>query len=109
LINAGSSGQELFEVSDLRRLRIYVQVPQTLASKLTVGQDTAFTLPEAPGQVLHARIAAISHALDTGTRTMLVQLQADNPGLAIGAGSYCQVAFHVSATGLACACPQRLW
>jgi RND family efflux transporter MFP subunit len=99
LINAGSSGQELFEVSDLRRLRIYVQVPQTLASKLTVGQDTAFTLPEAPGQVLHARIAAISHALDTGTRTMLVQLQADNPGLAIGAGSYCQVAFHVSATG----------
>lgn len=99
LINAGSAGQELFEVSDLNRLRIYVQVPQTLASKLSVGQAADFTVPEAPGKVLHAHIAAISHALDTATRTMLVQLQADNPGLAIGAGSYCQVSFHTAATG----------
>lgn len=99
LINAGGTGQELFEVSDLSRLRIYVQVPQTLASKLGVGQATDFTVPEAPGKTLHAHIAAISHAFDPNTRTMLVQLQADNPGLAIGAGSYCQVSFKMAATG----------
>jgi RND family efflux transporter MFP subunit len=93
LINAGASGQELFEVADLSRLRIYVQVPQTLASKLKVGEQVDFTLPESPGQTGHATIAAISHALDPSTRTMLVQLQAPNPAGAIDAGAYCTLIF----------------
>jgi len=92
LITAGSNGQELFEVADLRKLRIYVQVPQTLAAKLKVGQQATFTLPEQPGQTLKASVAAISHALDPAARTMLVQLQAANPG-SVGAGAYCQVTF----------------
>jgi len=105
LINAGSTGQELFEVSDLRRLRIYVQVPQALAAKLVAGQDADFTLPESPGQPFKATVAAISHALDPATRTMLVQLQAANPGTAIGAGSYCQVSFHMPSAGNALRVP----
>lgn len=99
LINAGATGQELFEVSDLSRLRIYVQVPQALAARMTVGQGADFTVPETPGKIMKARIAAISHALDPATRTMLVQLQADNPGGAIGAGSYAQISFAMAATG----------
>ena len=99
LINAGSSGQELFEVSDLKRLRIYVQVPQTLAARLVVGQTAQFTLPEAPGQSFKANVAAISHALDPATRTMLIQLQAANPAGSIGAGSYCQVRFDLPQDG----------
>jgi RND family efflux transporter MFP subunit len=99
LINAGATGQELFEVSDLSRLRIYVQVPQAPAARMTVGQGADFTLPEAPGKVIKAHIAAISHALDPATRTMLVQLQADNPRGAIGAGSYAQISFPMAATG----------
>jgi len=31
LINSGGSGQPLFEVSDLHRVRIYVQVPQIVS------------------------------------------------------------------------------
>lgn len=94
LINSGSSGQELFEVSDLSRLRIYVQVPQTLASGLKVGDQADFSLPETPGKSYHATIAAVSHALDAASRTMLIQLQAPNADGAIGAGAYCQVRFH---------------
>ncbi len=105
LINAGSTGQELFEVSDLTKLRIYVQVPQTLAAKLTPGETVDFTLPETPGETRHATIAAVSHALDFNTRTMLVQLQAPNPGGAIGAGAYCKVVFHAAGTGNALRIP----
>jgi RND family efflux transporter MFP subunit len=94
LINAGANGQELFEVSDLSRLRIYVQVPQTLASGLKVGDQADFSLPESPGKSGRATIAAISHALDAASRTMLIQLQAANADGAIGAGAYCQIRFH---------------
>src|SRR5260221_13102183 len=34
LINSGGSGQPLFEVSDLHRVRIYVQVPQSFSAGL---------------------------------------------------------------------------
>lgn len=99
LIDAGSNGKELFEVADLSRLRIYAQVPQVLASRLTAGQSVDFTLPETPGSTNHATITAISHALDPRTRTMLVQLQAPNPAGAIGAGAYCTLSFRESSSG----------
>ena len=51
LINAGSAGQELFEVSDLHRVRIYVQVPQAFSADLRPGlegdlRDAAISGPE---------------------------------------------------------------
>src|SRR6202140_3930107 len=37
LINSGGSGQPLFEVSDLHRVRIFVQVPQSFSAGLAPG------------------------------------------------------------------------
>ena len=105
LIDAGSNGKELFEVADLSRLRIYAQVPQKLASGLTVGESVDFTLPETPGQIGHATITAISHALDPRTRTMLVQLQAANPRGAISAGAYCTLTFPTAGVASALRIP----
>ncbi len=96
LINAGSTGQELFEVSDLHRLRIYIQVPQVMSSKIAIGQTATFTVPQVPGHPFPANVVAISHALDATSRSMTVQLQADNPGDQLAAGSYCQVSFQVA-------------
>ncbi|HMA49901.1 MAG TPA: efflux RND transporter periplasmic adaptor subunit [Magnetospirillaceae bacterium] len=92
LINPGSSaGQELFEVSDLRRVRIYVSVPQAFSAGLHPGVKAAFELPQYPGQSFSGEIATNSHALDAGSRSMLVELQADNPDGKLAAGAYCQV------------------
>jgi RND family efflux transporter MFP subunit len=96
LINAGSTGQELFEVDDLHRLRIYVQVPQVMSSKIAIGQAATFTVPQFPGQPFPANVVAFSHAMDLNSRSMTVQLQADNPGEKLAAGSYAQVAFKVA-------------
>src|SRR6202049_20803 len=47
LINAGSTaGQELFEVSDLHRVRIYVQVPQAFSADLRPGLTATFQMPQ---------------------------------------------------------------
>jgi RND family efflux transporter MFP subunit len=99
LINAGSTGQELFEVADLHRLRLYVQAPQALSAKLTPGQAATFTVPQFPGRTFPATVVAASHMLEANSRTMQVELQADNPGGALAAGSYCQVSFQVAGDG----------
>jgi RND family efflux transporter MFP subunit len=96
LINAGAGGQELFEVSDLHRLRIYVQVPQTLSAQLAPGQSATFEAPQFPGRVFQAQVVAVSHLLAANSRTMQVELQTDNPGDLLAAGSYCQVHFDLA-------------
>ena len=96
LINAGSTGQELFEVADLHRLRLYVQAPQALSAKLAPGQVATFTVPQFPGRLFPATVIAASHMMDANSRTMQVELQADNPGGVLAAGSYCEVSFQVA-------------
>src|SRR6476661_4661678 len=46
LINSGGSGQPLFEVSDLHRVRIYVQVPQSFTAGLAPGMKATFEMPQ---------------------------------------------------------------
>jgi len=95
LINAGSSGLELFEVADLHRVRIYVQAPQALSAQLAPGQTASLEMPQFPGKPFTATITAVSHMFDATSKTMQVELQADNPGNVLAAGSYAQVRFAV--------------
>ncbi|HZC96822.1 MAG TPA: efflux RND transporter periplasmic adaptor subunit, partial [Bradyrhizobium sp.] len=49
LVNSSGSGQPLFEVSDLHRVRIFVQVPQSFTAGLAVGMKATFEMPQYPG------------------------------------------------------------
>jgi RND family efflux transporter MFP subunit len=91
LINAGNAGQELFEVSDLHRVRVYVQVPQAFASQIQPGTKATFELPQYPGRQFHATVVTSSNALDSQSRSMLVELDADNADGALAANAYSQV------------------
>ncbi len=95
LINAGNAGQELFEVSDLHKVRIYVQVPQAYAAALSPGLKATFEMPQSPGQQFEATVATTSNAMNANSRSMLVELQADNGAGKFFAGAYCQVAFQL--------------
>ncbi len=98
LINSGSQGQGLFEVSDLSRIRIYVQAPQALSAEIQPGQTATFDLPQFPGQKFTAVVAATSNAIEANSRSVLVELHADNPGGKLFAGAYCQVHFQLPAS-----------
>jgi RND family efflux transporter MFP subunit len=96
LINAGSStGPALFEVSDLHKVRIYVQVPQAFSGQLHPGLKATLEMPQYPGQPFDAVLVSMSHAMNPTSRSMLVQLQADNPEGKFSAGAYCQVHFQL--------------
>jgi RND family efflux transporter MFP subunit len=95
LINVGTTGPALFEVSDLHRVRIYVQVPQAFSGQLHPGLKATLEMPQYPGQPFDAILVSMSHAMNPTSRSMLVQLQADNPDGKFFAGAYCQVHFQL--------------
>jgi RND family efflux transporter MFP subunit len=96
LINAGSTaGRELFEVSDLHRVRIYVQVPQAFSADLRPGLKATFEMPQYPGRKFDATLVTTSNAVNAMSRSTLVELQADNPDGKLFGGTYCRVDFQI--------------
>jgi RND family efflux transporter MFP subunit len=93
LISAGNSGQQLFEVSDLHSVSIYVQVPQMMSGQISVGMQATFTLPQYPGRQFSAVVTSLSHAMDITSKSMLVKLHAENPNGELFSDAYCQVHF----------------
>ena len=94
LINAGSAaGQELFEVSDLHRVRVYVQVPQALSADLKPGLTATLTLPQYPDQKFDATLVTTSNAVNATSHSVLVELQADNSDARLFGGAYARVDF----------------
>jgi RND family efflux transporter MFP subunit len=95
LINSGGSGLPLFEVSDLHRVRIYVQVPQSFSAGLTPGLKATFEMPQYPGVQFDATLSHVSRAMNPTSHSMQVELQADNAAGKFFAGSYCNVQFEI--------------
>jgi len=90
LINAGSDGtaRELFSVADIHKVRIYVKVPQRLAGNIHRGLTAELRLPQYPGKVFTAKATTTSHSVNTSSRTLLVELEADNPDGLLQPGTY---------------------
>jgi RND family efflux transporter MFP subunit len=99
LINAGSGGKgnELFRVADEHKARVYVDVPQTDAEKIKVGLAAQLELPENPGVKVPATVADISQAVSVASRTMQVELLADNADHRLLPGDYVEVHFQTPA------------
>ena len=100
LINAGSgtgggSGPELFKVADIHKMRIYVQVPQQLSAGIRAGLAADLHLPQYPDRAFKAVVATTSNAINLSARTLLVELQADNPDALLQPGAYAQVDFQL--------------
>ncbi|PXW28314.1 efflux RND transporter periplasmic adaptor subunit [Paraburkholderia caballeronis] len=104
LINAGNggAGSELFEVSDVRQLRVYARVPQNYARQISDGTTATLTVPEYAGKTFSARVVAQAGAVDSGSGTTLVQLFVDNRDEKLMPGGYASLQFGLpqSATGV---------
>ncbi len=99
LIVAGTAGsQPLFTVSDVRRVRIFVRVPQGYAGQVSTGMRAQVMVPEYPGRAFTATLTRSAGAVDPSSGTVLVQLEADNGDGALKPGGYAQVRFPVAAS-----------
>jgi len=96
LINAGgASGTELFVVSDTSKLRVYVNLPQSLVGTLRAGSQARLVVPERPGSRYVAVVQSTSQAINIASGSMLVQLSVDNPGGELLPGGFANVSFEL--------------
>lgn len=97
LINVGgSAGSELFVVSDIKRLRLYVNLPQAYVAQIHKGSVAKFTVPGKSGKTFTATVMSLSQAINTGSGSMLIQLAADNPKTELLPGEFANVSFELA-------------
>ncbi len=97
LIDAGAGAQarELFRLASTSKLRVFVSVPQAYAQAARPGTPTTITLEENPGKVYRGTLARTSTALDPNARTMLSEVEMDNPAGEVLPGAYVVVRLRV--------------
>ena len=76
-------------------MRVYVPVPETYAADLKDGMKATLELPEYPDRKFDATIATTSHAIDKKSRSLLVELLADNKDGALAPGAFARVHFRM--------------
>jgi membrane fusion protein (multidrug efflux system) len=88
---AAPGGKELFRLAQTDKLRVYVCIPQPDTPGIAPGQTAELLVPELPGRIFTATVARRSGAIAADSRTLLTELDVDNPLGEILAGSFAQV------------------
>ena len=101
----GTTGNPLFQIADVHRVRIYVRVPQAYIDFLKPGITASLRMPQYPGQDFAATLVTTSNAIAHDLRTALVQLQADNAEGKLWPGTFTEVHFHIEANPKALSIP----
>ena len=94
LVKAGENdGQPLFTVADIHQMRVYVPTPESYSAQLKDGMKATLELPEYPDRTFQATIVTTSHAIEQKSRTLLVELLADNKDSLLAPGAFARVHF----------------
>jgi RND family efflux transporter MFP subunit len=92
LIDAGANApKELFHIASISKLRIYVAVPEVYSRSAISGAPAGVTLDEYPGETFHGILVRNSNSIDAASRTLLVEVDADNSSGRLMPGAYVQI------------------
>lgn len=92
LINGGTgSGAAMFVVSDVKKLRLYVNVPQSYLPGIRMGAKASVSVPEYAGRTFPATIEASAQSVDASSGTTRMQLAIENPNNELRPGAYANV------------------
>jgi RND family efflux transporter MFP subunit len=106
LINAGGGGgSPLFVVSDISKLRVYVNVPQNYVPNIKIGTKARITLPEYPGRNFSAIVQASARAVDIASSTTRMQLIVDNASDELLTGAFANVELELPSPEVAISVP----
>jgi RND family efflux transporter MFP subunit len=97
LINAGSGGgPPMFVVSQIEKLRAYVNVPQNYVPSIRVGSTKAqISVPEHPGKSFPGTVEASAQSVDAASGTTRMQLVVDNAANELMTGAFATVTFEL--------------
>jgi membrane fusion protein (multidrug efflux system) len=87
----GGSGPAMFVISDISKLRVYVNVPQTYVPAIKIGAKAVISMPEYPNRTFDATVEASSQSVDVSSGTTRMQLALDNSKSELMPGGYANV------------------
>jgi RND family efflux transporter MFP subunit len=99
LINSGSNGgvkTDLFHIAQPDVLRVYVNVPEEYSQGVKVGMTADLALAEFPGRKFQGKLVRTADAINVSTRTLLIEIDVNNPGGTLLTGSYAEVHLKVA-------------
>lgn len=83
----------MFRLAEIGRLRILIAVPQTNAPGVRVGQAATVTVQQIPNLSFPGKVTRTSESLDAQSRTLLTEVDVENPKGALLPGMYTMVSF----------------
>jgi RND family efflux transporter MFP subunit len=102
LINAGAGGgPALFVVSDTKRLRAYVNVPQNYVPGIKVGTKARIMVPEYPNRRVPATVEASAQSVEAASGTTRMQLVVDNASGELMTGAFANVSLDLASPEIA--------
>src|SRR6266403_2632390 len=94
LINSGSSSSvktDLFHIAQPGTLRVYVNVPEEYSQGIKPGMTADIVLAEFPGHKFQGKLVRTSEDINVTTRTLLIEIDVENPTGTLLTGSYAEV------------------
>ncbi len=89
LIDAGASApKELFHLASINKLRVFVAIPEVYSRAANTGASATLTLDEFPGEVFKGTLVRNANAIDSASRTLLTEVDVDNPKGRLLPGAY---------------------
>jgi RND family efflux transporter MFP subunit len=98
LINSGSNAivkTDLFHIAQPGVLRVYVTVPEEFSQQTKPGLTAELKLAEFPGRTFTGKLVRTAEAINYTTRTLLVEVDVNNPSGELLSGAYAEVHFKV--------------
>jgi RND family efflux transporter MFP subunit len=97
LINAGNSGPgaELFRVSKISTMRIFIPVPEQYSQQIQDGMHVSVELTELPGQRFDGEVTRSTRSINVMSRTLLVEVDVPNPNDTLMSGAYAKVHIEI--------------
>jgi RND family efflux transporter MFP subunit len=88
---AGSQTKELFRLAAISTVRVFVEVPEFYSRAADPGASASLTLDEFPGRVFHGKLVRNANSIDPASRTLLVEMDVDNPDGKLLPGAYVSI------------------
>lgn len=99
------SGQPLLRVAKLDVVRVRTYVPERDSSHVDIGDEATIVFDALPGQTFSGKVSRSAGALDSATRTMLVEVDLQNADGRIRPGYYGQTRLLLESRPQALALP----
>jgi RND family efflux transporter MFP subunit len=95
---SGSTAVQLFRLAQIDTLRVYVNVPEGYGQDMQPGVSAELHIAEFPNRTFTGKVARNAGAIDPTSRTLLTEVQVENPKGELMPGSYAEVTFHLKSS-----------